>query len=283
MKEALIQSTGFHAEGEWIGGKPRLHLFSGGIRLSVCRAVLPALMACMLADPAFAYDPLNCVSSRQEIVSQGASFIQSAVRQRHQLRIVALGSSSTKGIGASGPASSYPSRLETVLAQRLPADKIVVLNRGIGGDTIDGMLARFDRDVAKTKPDLLILQTGPNEMRQRMQPARLQEGIASIIARSRALGADVLLMTPQFSVETTGNPLLPDYLQAFEKAAEDGSASVFRRYQIMRSWVDQGTFTMTTMLSNDGFHMTDGSYDCLARVLADFIVNLVREDNGHVN
>jgi len=53
--------------------------------------------------------------------------------ERHALKIVALGSSSTFGTGASSAAHSYPSRLEVELRERFPDRDIVVLNRGVGG------------------------------------------------------------------------------------------------------------------------------------------------------
>src|ERR1700684_303606 len=47
------------------------------------------------------------------------------------LTIVAIGSSSTWGAGASSPAASYPSRLAAELGKRLPRDDVTVLNRGV--------------------------------------------------------------------------------------------------------------------------------------------------------
>src|SRR5262249_35240017 len=72
------------------------------------------------------------------------------------LPIVALGSSSTEGIGASDRAHNYPSRLEAELRQRFPRSEITVINRGVSGDDSDGMLERFQRDVLDLHPDLVI-------------------------------------------------------------------------------------------------------------------------------
>ena len=63
------------------------------------------------------------------------------------LTIVAIGSSSTAGAGASSPAMSYPSRLEVELKALLPRADITVVNRGVNGEESRDMLARFDRDV----------------------------------------------------------------------------------------------------------------------------------------
>src|SRR3954454_20508239 len=65
------------------------------------------------------------------------------------LRIVAFGSSSTEGVGASSPGAAYPAQLEIALKRALPrrANPLTVLNRGIGGEHVDDMLKRIDRDV----------------------------------------------------------------------------------------------------------------------------------------
>src|SRR5215467_14576542 len=74
--------------------------------------------------------------------------------------IVALGSSSTAGAGASSPEAAYPSRLMEELARRFPTQSIIVLNRGVGGERAIDMLGRFDDSVAAEHPDLVLWQVG---------------------------------------------------------------------------------------------------------------------------
>ena len=58
--------------------------------------------------------------------------------------IVAIGSSSTAGAGASSPAASYPGRLEVELKIHFPKLSIKVLNRGVNGeDARDGVIERI--------------------------------------------------------------------------------------------------------------------------------------------
>lgn len=56
------------------------------------------------------------------------------------VKIVAIGSSSTAGSGASTPAASYPSRLAVELGERFPNSKITVINRGINGQELGDIL-----------------------------------------------------------------------------------------------------------------------------------------------
>src|SRR5262249_61491189 len=82
--------------------------------------------------------------------------------EHHALKIVALGSSSTFGTGATSVAHSYPSRVEVELRERFPDNDIVVLNRGIGGEDARGRLARLGKNKAAGKPALLLWPVSPH-------------------------------------------------------------------------------------------------------------------------
>src|SRR5262249_29859297 len=76
--------------------------------------------------------------------------------------IMALGSSSTAGAGASDPSASYPARLEAELRTRFPGIAITVLNRGVNGEEAADMLRRFERAASDDKPDVVLWQLGTN-------------------------------------------------------------------------------------------------------------------------
>src|SRR5262249_60079931 len=84
--------------------------------------------------------------------------VAESLKSGKPITIVAIGSSSTAGSGASSPATTYPSQLAVELTQRLPGHPITVLNRGVGGEEVDDMLKRFDTDVIKARPDLVLWQ-----------------------------------------------------------------------------------------------------------------------------
>ena len=82
--------------------------------------------------------------------------------RRQPVTIVAIGSSSTAGVGASAVETTYPSRLEAELKARIPGATIRVINHGVSGDQARDMLARFDTDVRDEHPDLVLWQLGTN-------------------------------------------------------------------------------------------------------------------------
>ena len=115
------------------------------------------------------------------------------------ITIVAFGSSSTAGAGASSPAATYPSRLEADLKTRFPGRTIKVLNRGVGGEDASQMLARMDRDVAPERPDLVLWQVGTNAVLSDHALAGEAPPIREGIRRIKALGADIVLIDPQYA------------------------------------------------------------------------------------
>src|SRR5262245_65433368 len=104
------------------------------------------------------------------------------------VKIVAIGSASTSGFGASSPATTYPSRLEAELRQHFPGHALTVVNRGVNNEEVANMLARFETAVVAERPQLVIWQFGSNAL---MHDKALDPGlIMAGIARLKAVGAD---------------------------------------------------------------------------------------------
>jgi acyl-CoA thioesterase-1 len=192
------------------------------------------------------------------------------------LRIIAFGSSSTEGVGASSSAASYPSRLLAALTAALPArQQVTVLNRGIGGEDADDMARRLPEVIAE-HPDLIIWQTGSNDpLRGVPLDLFVQETIAGVQA-IRAAHIDLMLMEPQLCRALDGKPATVRYRDALRAIGEGMGVPVIRRYDMMRSWLAQGILTSGQMLSPDGLHMADGGYAKLADAIAADILHRAR-------
>lgn len=68
-----------------------------------------------------------------------------------------------------------------------------VANAGISGDTVAGMLAGFDIDVAVYKPNIVSLLVGRNDLNTDQTTWR--NNVAAIIAKIRGIGAVPVLGT----------------------------------------------------------------------------------------
>ncbi len=188
--------------------------------------------------------------------------------------IVAVGSSSTGGAGATSAAFSYPSRLERELRQRFPGASITVINRGINGEDAADMMARMD-SVLEPKPDLVIWQLGTNALLSDGSIPATGELLRTGIARIKKTGADVLLIDPQFAPRVNAKPAVNDMVGLIAYVAKQAHVPLFRRYVAMRHWHEDQAIAFDRFISADGLHMNDWGYSCLARLLAENIVSTV--------
>src|SRR5262245_6123094 len=192
-----------------------------------------------------------------------------AIRRGAALVIVAIGSSSTQGVGASDQAHTYPAGLAEELRRRWPYLAVTVVNKGVGGETADQMLARFTRDVLPYKPQLVIWQTGTNQALLSEDVQGYEKTVREGIARLKAVHTDVILMDPQYAPRVLGRPLHRTIVDTLGGVANDLKVGVFRRFAVMRHWVSSGQYKMEDIISRDQLHMNDASYHCIARLLAD--------------
>jgi lysophospholipase L1-like esterase len=193
------------------------------------------------------------------------------------ITIVAIGSSSTAGAGASSPAATYPSRLEADLKTRFPGRTINVLNRGVGGEDASQMLARMDRDVAPERPDLVLWQVGTNAVLSDHALAGEAPLIREGIRRMKALGADIVLIDPQYAPSVLDKDHDAEgMVRLIGAEAKAGNIGLFHRFALMRHWRENQGIAFEMLLSPDGLHMNDWSYDCVARQLGIAIADAVR-------
>jgi acyl-CoA thioesterase-1 len=194
---------------------------------------------------------------------------------RKALTIVAFGSSTTEGVGASRPENTYPARLAMELTQMLPGVRVTVLNRGQGGEEAED-LARRMPDVIADRPDLVIFQTGTNDALREVPLSRFialtREGLDAF----RAAGIDVMLMEPQYCRAMIDAPHGSEYVQAVRDLGAEYGAPVNRRHELMRGWLESGRFRYSDIVTEDDLHMADAGYAALARAVADQIVALAR-------
>lgn len=193
------------------------------------------------------------------------------------ITIVAFGSSSTAGAGASSPAATYPSRLEADLKTRFPGRTIKVLNRGVGGEDASEMLARMDRDVAPERPDLVLWQVGTNAVLSNHALAGEAPLIREGIRRMKALGADIVLIDPQYAPRMLDKDHDAEgMVRLIGAEAQTGNIGLFQRSALMRHWRESQGIGFEMLLSPDGLHMNDWSYGCVARQLGIAIADAVR-------
>jgi acyl-CoA thioesterase-1 len=242
-----------------------------------------AMVAAALSSPASLHAQtapgMPACTAPAEFTRLGHTLTHMALRlaSGEPITIVAFGSSSTAGAGASSPAATYPSRLEADLKTRFPGRTMKVLNRGVGGEDASEMLARMDRDVAPERPDLVLWQVGTNAVLSNHALAGEAPLIREGIRRMKALGADIVLIDPQYAPKLLDKGHDVDgMVRLIGAEAKAGNIGLFQRSALMRHWRESQGIGFEMLLSPDGLHMNDWSYGCVARQLGIAIADAVR-------
>ncbi|WP_035672374.1 SGNH/GDSL hydrolase family protein [Bradyrhizobium liaoningense] len=199
--------------------------------------------------------------------------------------IVAFGSSSTQGFGASSPEFNYPNRLAAQLRRHYPTSDISVINAGVGGEDAPEMMKRLQTQVIDMHPDLVIWQVGTNAVLRNLDPGETAKMVEDGISRIQAAGgADIVLVDPQYSpavnqrAESAGK-----MVKLLSKVAELRHVGIFPRFEVMRDWHEKQAIPVEGFVIADGLHMNDWGYACFAQLLGDDIIRSVGQIKLGVN
>lgn len=198
-----------------------------------------------------------------------------AALSRGALRVMVVGSASTQGGGTSGPAATWPERLEKVLGTRVaPATVQVSVFGGRGTTAADH--ARIIADQApRLRPHLIIWQLGTVEAARGLPPDEMVEAVQDSVARlraSRGERTDVVLVDPQFSRFFRANADVETYRDRMRLAAAASGAQLFSRWTIMKHWAETERLDLERAPRAGRVAMADELHDCLARALTQFIL-----------
>jgi acyl-CoA thioesterase I len=234
---------------------------------------LAVLMALLL--PGFAAaQPMTLCRAKPELLDLGSplSIARKAMAERKRLRIMALGSSSTAGYGVSNPAYAYPAQLRMGLGQALPKVDVDVVNRGIGGQDVEEMAARMREEMQDNLPSLVVWQTGTNAAIRQMPLDKFERWLRNGLQLGKSLGADFVLMNLQYVPAVVAAPDKEAYERIMAAAAKEYDAGLFRRYDIMRGWYEDG-MPYAQFVQLDGLHLNDFGQKCIGKLLTRAVLN----------
>jgi lysophospholipase L1-like esterase len=239
-----------------------------------CRAIKPLVLTALLAASALPLsaraEPLTVPCDAPLDLLRLANPLSHTARKLSAgapITIVAIGSSSTAGSGASSITTTYPSQLAADLKRRFPNHSITVLNRGVGGEEVPDMLKRFDNAVIANKPDLVLWQLGTNSVIRDHKFTDRGTSIREGLRKIRAIGADIVLIDPQFAPKVNAKPEAARMVDFLSTIAKEENVALFRRYAVMKRWSETDHLPFSTFVARDGLHMNDWSYACMARGL----------------
>jgi len=218
---------------------------------------------------------MQCRASRELLdVGNPLDIGRTAVADEHELRIVALGSSSTQGYGTSDPRFAYPAQLKMKLEAAMPGVAIHVWNKGIGGQDADEMTARMKADVKPERAQIVVWQVGTNSAIKRTPIDKFAERLRAGIDIGHSLGANFIMMNLQYVPAVVALPDEEEYARAMADVAKEKGVGLFRRFEIMKSWYNDG-MPYAQFVINDGLHLNDFGQKCIAKLLSQSILDTI--------
>lgn len=182
------------------------------------------------------------------------------------LRILAIGSSSTWGVGATSNRKNYPSQLEGMLERMLKDIPIEMINRGVSGETAGATADRLRMEAALIKPDLVLWQVGTNDAVQRVPVEAFERTVSKTVAVLKRKKIDVVLVGLQYTPKFSRDEHYFAIREALKRVAAEQNVIYVRRYQAME-YIAKTKATMR-MMADDDFHLNDLGYQCMAEHIA---------------
>lgn len=272
--------------------------------LTTCRIF--AIAAALLAGPACAAASTDSCPAADDVASNIASLPHAAevLQPGKKLIVLAVGSATMFGPEASqeggtltsqvlgagpGPVGTpgkilaqqpsdqaFPLQMAKQLRALVPGADVQVVVRGGRGLLATEMLALLRKELAAAHYDLVIWQTGTVEAVRNLLPSEFGQTLADGAEAAQAAGADLVLVDPQFSRFLQANSNLDPYLQALQQVAAMPGVVLFHRFDLMRSWANDGQIDLEHTARSDRQKAIETLHACLGRSLARLVLASAR-------
>lgn len=196
--------------------------------------------------------------------------VRRAILAKRPVRVVAIGSSSTVGVGASSPRASYPVRLENDLEGVIEGLRVEMYARGQSGEVAEGAAERLKLAVAEIKPDLVVWQVGTNDAVARMDVDSFGELLRETLSWLASHDIDVVLIDPQYIERLANDVLYTGIVNEIATVASERHVLLVNRYDAMADLARQ--HPGSSYLAGDRFHLNDLGYRCMAEYATRAIV-----------
>jgi acyl-CoA thioesterase-1 len=194
-----------------------------------------------------------------------------ALRESRPIKVMAIGSSSIVGVGASSPVAGYTVRLERDLEGFLKGFDVDLIPRGMSGEEAESTASRIKTEVLENRPDLVVWQVGTNDAIARVGEERFSTCLRSTLDWLAKQRVDVVLVNPQYVDRLARDDYYRKIVEIIADVAREQRVLVVDRYQAMAELAHQNG--NNTYLASDRFHLNDLGYRCMAEYSARAIVS----------
>ena len=153
------------------------------------------------------------------------------------------------------------------LEAAVPGATVQITVRGGRGFSAAEMLNLIRQSLTDGSYQLVIWQTGTIEAVRNTPPGEFAETLVAGAEAVQAANADLVLIDPQFSRFLQTNSNLEPYEDAFQQVAAMQGVLLFRRFDLMRNWANDGQIDLERTPRPDRTRTVEQLHTCLGEHL----------------
>jgi hypothetical protein len=230
----------------------------------------------LLAGSAKAEMPAECLVARPLLEDTNRLPQAAAAIAAGHLNVLVLGAGSSSLPGPGGAAMAYPARLKVALQDALPGVAVTLATDVTARRTAAQMTQSLADDLKRTKPDLIVWQTGTVDAMQGADPDLFNQALDRGLAAAKAGGADVVLINAQYSPRTESMIALGNYAEVMRWVAVQHEIPMLDRFAIMKLWSDLGTFDLYS--ATKALDTAGKVHNCIGLLLTALVVDAVKPE-----
>ncbi len=170
----------------------------------------------------------------------------------------------------------YAAMTAALLEATYPAHRLLVINRGVGGDTVRDLQSRWQRDVLDLKPHWLTIMIGINDVWRQFDgplpelgvpPGEFEDTLTGLVQATLPSLQGLVLMTPFYLERASSDPMrvrMDEYGAIVRRIAERNSALFVDTQAAFDHFLEQ---QHTYRLAADRVHPNEVGHMILARAL----------------
>ena len=175
----------------------------------------------------------------------------------------------------SGPASerAFPLQMAKAIRAITPGATVKVTVRGGRSLLATDMLGLMRTELATTHYDLVLWQTGTVEAVRNVAPGEFSQTLSEGAEMIAGAGANLVLIDPQYSRFLQTNSNLEPYEQGLQQVAAMPGVVLFRRYDLMRGWANEGQIDLERTPRADRQRTVETLHACLGKHLGRLVID----------
>ena len=186
-----------------------------------------------------------------------------ALRDRKQLRILAIGASSASMLG--GTRDTMP-LLEQILERSIKGLDVEIINRGVSGELAAAAAERLKIEVALNHPDVILWQVGTNDAFAQVPVEEFETTVKDMLQWLRKHNVDAILIGLHYMKQLATHEHYQAIRASLRRIVAAEGVLRIGRYEsseiLARTMREEGHPEPST------FGLTDVGYNCMAQYLA---------------